>query len=967
MPSVMARTRNVVPAETSLVAPAGAVGSVADAPQGGRAIGVISPYLAGPYYGVLLSSITQVAWQHGYRVVSAQTATPGMELQESTAARILGRVGWERLDGFVVIGSATPPGYLAALQGSGKPLVAIAHEEPGLSCPVVMTDNRGGIRQVVEHLIGHGHTRIAFAGCLGQLDTQERYSSYRQTLADHGTEPDPALFFEAPDNVEFGGVEAGRDMLAAGLPSTAVVAATDLNAVGIMTVLTEAGYVLPRDQAVTGFDNTLGGALLRPALSTVSQDFESLGAMAAELLLRQLAGEEVQGGCHLVPTVFVQRESCGCTIGAATVLPAELPEQPDLTTAFCRSLATGPSARSEGRMSRLLEVASQVAKLLQATGKRSLSTAELDMLSDGCEELCRLRPAQSTHELVLAYSERIAGRVLAGAGERKEVLAGRLDQCRAYVLLGLARASLGQRDQDYYALRKVVRDEYLITMDLLVGREEGDPRMLTWLERTDAVAGVFALWEGSKGADASAWGTGRGSWEALSRQAPLSRPEGLAPGSSRADGTAGRAPWGQPGSVLYLASTFEAGGGHLQLATSHCSPEHFPPDELLAKVTEGTMVAVVPVASDEADWGLLAMVAPVESTSMAQDMYFTWAALFAEVLDHAAVTSSLRQSEERYALAVRAANDGLWDWDLQSDRVYYSDRWKEMLGYGTGEVSDQPVEWLGRVHPDDRPSLLGELSELKLGVRDNVLIEHRLMAKDGSYIWALCRALAVPGGGLPARRLVGSLTDVTERHTLEDQLRHQALFDSLTGLPNRVLFVDRLSQSISNAKRRSGYGYAVLWLDLDNFKNLNDTRGHLAGDQLLVQVADRIRANLRETDTAARFGGDEFAVLLLDVAKLATVETIAKRLLEDLRAPYKVDGASLVVTGSVGVVMGTARYDKPQDVLRDADIAMYAAKSAGKGRLATFPPDGYVPAMPTTGRCADKPAGRGQVAALPKP
>jgi len=934
----VARARNVVPADAGLVAPADAVGSPADAAQGGHAIGVVSPYLAGTYYGVLISSITQVAWQHGYRVVSVQTARPGMELHEGTAARVLGRVGWERLDGFVVIGSATPPGDLAALQGSGKPLVAIAHEEPGLSCPVVMIDNRGGIRQVVEHLIGHGHTRIAFAGCLGQLDTRERYGSYRQTLADHGIEPDPALFFEAPDNVEFGGAEAGRAMLAAGLPSTAVVAATDLNAVGIMTVLTEAGYVLPRDQAVTGFDNMLGGALVVPALSTVSQDFGGLGAMAAELLLHQLAGEEVEGGCHLVRTVFVQRESCGCTVDAAAILPVDLSEQPDPVVSFSSALMTGSSAMSGGRTSRVLEVASQVAKLFEATADRSPSTVELDRLSDGCEELCRLRSLQSTHDLVLAYSEQLARRVQAGAGERKEVVAGRLDQCRAYVRLGLTRASLSQRNQAYYAMRKAVRDEYLITMDLLASREEGDPRTLTWLDRTDAVAGVFGLWESTKGNDASALDRGHGRWEALGRRAPLSGPEDRGPGSSQGGEMENRPVWGQPDSVLHLVSTFQAGGGRVQLATSRCSPEHFPPDELLGKVTEGTMVAVVPVASDEADWGLLAMVAPVESTSLAQDMYFTWAALFAEVLDYAAVTSSLRQSEERYALAVRAANDGLWDWDLQNDRVYYSDRWKEMLGYGTGAIIDQPVEWLGRVHPDDRPSVLGGLSELKLGLRDNVLFEHRVMAQDGSYIWALCRALAVPGGGLPARRVVGSLTDVTERHKLEDQLRHQALFDSLTGLPNRVLFVDRLSQSISNARRHPGHGYAVLWLDLDNFKNLNDTRGHLAGDQLLVQVADRIRANLRETDTAARFGGDEFAVLLLDVSELATVETIAKRLLEDLRAPYKVDGASLPITGSVGVVMGTASYEKPEDILRDADIAMYTAKSAGKGRFATFPP-----------------------------
>ena len=142
-----------------------------------------------------------------------------------------------------------------------------------------------------------------------------------------------------------------------------------------------------------------------------------------------------------------------------------------------------------------------------------------------------------------------------------------------------------------------------------------------------------------------------------------------------------------------------------------------------------------------------------------------------------------------------------------------------------------------------RATLLSALSGLKKGQQPSLVNEHRVRAADGSYKWALCRGLAVPGAGAPATRIVGSLTDVTERRLLEERLRRQALFDSLTGLPNRVLFMDRLSQAVANAKRHRGYTYAVLWLDLDNFKNLNDSLGHQFGDKLLVQVAERIRGN----------------------------------------------------------------------------------------------------------------------------
>jgi diguanylate cyclase (GGDEF)-like protein len=223
-----------------------------------------------------------------------------------------------------------------------------------------------------------------------------------------------------------------------------------------------------------------------------------------------------------------------------------------------------------------------------------------------------------------------------------------------------------------------------------------------------------------------------------------------------------------------------------------------------------------------------------------------------------------------------------------------------------------------------------------VGERGFILNEHRVRTSDETYTWVLCRGLAVPGHGSPATRIVGSLTDITERRGLEERLRHQALYDSLTGLPNRVLFLDRLSQAINNAKRRPGFSYTVLWLDLDNFKNLNDSLGHAFGDKLLVQVAERIRGLLRESDTAARFGGDEFALLLQDVPDVTSVGRIVRRLLTNLAEPYDLEGHEVVVTGSLGVATSTTGYDQPEDVLRDADIAMYRAKATERGSYATF-------------------------------
>jgi diguanylate cyclase (GGDEF)-like protein/PAS domain S-box-containing protein len=851
--------------------------------------------------------------------VAVQTARPGMELREGSAAKTPARVAWDHISGFVVVGDAVPRRYLAELERLGKAVVAIGHEGPGISCPVVSVDNRGGIKKAVEHLLWHGHERIAFAGCLQMFDTRERYEAYRSTLRSHGVEPEAALFFEAPDNVEFGGLEAGRDMLAAGLPSSAVVAATDLNAIGITKALRNAGYRLPEDQAVTGFDNSMPSALNVPALSTASQDLHQLGATAAELLLRRLGGEKIGAERHVVAAPFLVRESCGCpSAKGGLVACAELTNGRDPVGWFKQAIAQAPWApKAAGVGESAQQAGEEVARVFSGAVEKQPSASDLEKLRRACEALYRVRPSQSTTDLVLGFAECLGAQLRRHAGGAD--VAGRLDQCLAWARFGLMSACLNESIEAYYAMRRAVREEYMITTALMSSRQDDDPRSLSWLGRTEAMAGVLGLWERGTGATPGVRGEA---------------PAGFRAGDGAPDEAPAEHDW-----QLQLVSTFSSGRSALGLRRASCRAESFPPEELLSIAEEGCVAAVVPSSSEQADWGLLAMVAPADPACMGQDMYFMWAALFAEVLSRHELTSSLERSEQRYALAVRASSDGLWDWDLASGRVYYSDRWKEMLGFANGAIGDGPAEWLDRVHPEDRQSLLGELSDLEEGKKDKALVEHRVRTRDGSYIWALCRALAVPGEGSSATRLVGSLTDVTERHALEDQLRRQALYDSLTGLPNRALFMDRLTQALAAARRSPRHNFAVLWLDLDNFKELNDTRGHLAGDELLVEVARRVSSNLRATDTAARFGGDEFAVLVPNVGAPDVFE-LGERILKDLRAPYIVGGEHYVVTASVGVVVGTGAYERPEDVIRDADIAMYRAKAAGRDGTVMFSPVG---------------------------
>jgi diguanylate cyclase (GGDEF)-like protein/PAS domain S-box-containing protein len=292
-------------------------------------------------------------------------------------------------------------------------------------------------------------------------------------------------------------------------------------------------------------------------------------------------------------------------------------------------------------------------------------------------------------------------------------------------------------------------------------------------------------------------------------------------------------------------------------------------------------------------------------------------------------TEALKESEERYALAANGANDGLWDWDLKSDEIYLSSRWKTMVGYEENKTITKPSDWFALVHSDDIENLKNNIAAHLRGRTDHLENEYRIQHQNGSYLWMLCRGLAVKTGEGEAIRIAGSQTDITERKKAEEQLIYDAFHDALTGLPNRALFIDHLDISFVRKKRKKDYKFAVLFLDLDRFKNINDTFGHLFGNRLLAEVAKRLDASLREGDTFARFGGDEFAILLDDIANTSYVVPIAERISEELSLPFEIDGQKVFITASMGIAASN-EYNRPEDILRDADIAMYKAKFAGR-------------------------------------
>ena len=298
--------------------------------------------------------------------------------------------------------------------------------------------------------------------------------------------------------------------------------------------------------------------------------------------------------------------------------------------------------------------------------------------------------------------------------------------------------------------------------------------------------------------------------------------------------------------------------------------------------------------------------------------------------------AALKASEERYTLAVAGANDGIWDWEPGAERMYLSPRWKEMLGYAAEEVAERADAWFSRVHPDDQDTLRCALEEHLRGATPLFQHEHRIQHRDGSYVWVLARGLAVRERGAAATRMAGSLTDITERKRAEQQLQHDAFHDALTELPNRGLFDDLLGRAVGKLRRQSDYLFAVLYLDLDRFRVLNESLGHRLGDQLLVAVAKRLQTCIRPGDTAARLGGDEFVILLDALKEPADATRVAERIQRELSRPYQLGGQEAFTTASIGIALSAPAYERPEQLLRDADLALYRAKALGKARSEVF-------------------------------
>ncbi|UBF29012.1 EAL domain-containing protein [Kovacikia minuta CCNUW1] len=294
---------------------------------------------------------------------------------------------------------------------------------------------------------------------------------------------------------------------------------------------------------------------------------------------------------------------------------------------------------------------------------------------------------------------------------------------------------------------------------------------------------------------------------------------------------------------------------------------------------------------------------------------------------------ALRESESRYRLLAENTNDLVCLHNLQGHYLYVSPSCEPLLGYRYQEMLGQdPYRFF---HPDDRDRIYQEAHLAAIRGKP-VPITYRILHKSGHYVWFETLTKPILNASGEIVQLQTTSRDVTERIQAQAQLRYDALHDELTGLPNRYLLMERLELAINRTTRFENYHFAVLFLDLDRFKVINDSLGHLAGDQLLIAIAQKLQATLRSIDLAARLGGDEFVILLEEITEIQEAVRATERIFATLQTPFMIEGRQVYTTFSIGIVLNTKDYRQASHLLRDADIAMYRAKNMGKARYEIF-------------------------------
>jgi len=565
-------------------------------PSRRKAIGVLAPQLSGDYFGILFTGIQAITRRHDPRLIAIQ-GTP-REIFSS-------RLAWDQVDGWIIINNADG---LEQTAPPGVPLVTLGVQVPGLDCPAVFPDNYGGMRTAVLHLIGHGHQRIGFVGNLAHPDIQQRYEGYQAALAEHRLPFDPALVASAADTSERSGADAFQRLLAAGAVCTALAAGTDENALGVMSAAQAAGYRVPEDLAVVGFDDVLLAQASTPPLTTVRVPIQALGSTAAKLLLAQLAGQAVPRGATYVGTAFIPRRSCNCSV---TVLAPTIAERQNVSwrealeqqlTGLARyPLPPDPAIRLREIWPGGETLIDGLADALQ--GQAAPASAAL---MEAWQEIVAVSENLEVLLAILKALENAGARQLAASPEAAAHAA--VETFVERQRLEMLRARVAYETSVIRSYSALVHQNYHISVTLLA-KDSAHTQNLAWLRQTSLSWGCFGMWDSVGNADAALVVAG-----------------------------------------IYRRDTND-GDADSRIGNRYAAPI-FPPPELLPHSVyevDGEITVMLPIKTAGQTRGMLALACPIGylRSSGNHDMLTGLATLLGAALERESLVETLRTAYER--------------------------------------------------------------------------------------------------------------------------------------------------------------------------------------------------------------------------------------------------------------------------------------------------------------------------------
>ncbi|WP_239615745.1 EAL domain-containing protein [Cohnella mopanensis] len=741
----------------------------------GKRIGVIAPHLDGEYYGRILPHIFDAVRERQAELVAIQVADEYLGITSLEEP-----IAFELVDAWILILPSASASFLELLGRSEKPFVCVGFQSPHAHGQSVLVNNRESMKSAVEHLADHGHKEIAFIGNLDQYDLHERYLGYRDALEQRGLPFDERRVIKTNDNLVNGGIQAAKKLLQNEIIFSAIVAGTDLNALGAIDHLQIKGYSIPRDYAVVGYDDIHQAAVSYPSLTTVRQPFEGMARDAVRRVFDMLEKQTLEEDEPFVTAEFVVRSSCGCS------------------------------------------------------------------------ERLQFKTADDFDHYLRSLSE--------------------------------LRASL----------HNVTVNNYKMTRGLIIATKEEKIHisnlfwnLLHW--------GCLALWE------------------------------------ETSDGQR----------HLVVRQVFSKNGDAVPPEGAKYQLQNFPPIEYLPPGTRPggeDIVILHPVKSELQNWGYIALAGPLDPLNnfVANDLSRHSFTILAVALERQLLFQQVRSIAEKLEIVSRTTNDGIWDWELETNKIEWNIRAHKILSRSTAELTKDSRSFLRLVHPEDRRLVISAFS-LPYRKDQPIQLEFRICDREGQFIWVFLAGDIVWDGEGEATRIIGSLTDITEKKANEARITQLAYQDALTGLPNRLLFKERL-QAAMEERLRDGKKLAVMMIDLDRFKIVNDTLGHQTGDLLLQHAAHAMQECVGEQGVIARLGGDEFIVLLSPIEGVEEVKRVADRMLRLLMKPFLLEDREFYLSASIGACIYPCDGTDVDSLIRFADIAMYHTKENGGNRLEIYTP-----------------------------